>query len=198
MPFERLGAEFSAIPGTGIGLALVKKLAELMGGGIGVDSKPGHGSTFWIDLPIGPTVAARAHTTTAAPTTVAPTSSARHTVLYVEDNATNLRVIEAIFRHYPHLRLLSASSGQHGLELAGRFALDAFLLDIHLPDMSGYAVLKALRDNPATQAIPVLALSADALPVDIEKGLKAGFRDYLTKPVDVEKLMAALERVLGK
>jgi len=198
VPFERLGAEYSAIPGTGIGLALVKQLAELMGGVIGVHSEPGRGATFWLELPLGPTATARNTTNPNTTATVLHTSRARHTVLYVEDNAANLRVVEAIFRRYPHLHLISAVTGRHGLELAQRYIPDAVLLDIHLPDMNGYDVLKTLRIDPATRAIPALALSADALPLDVEKGLMAGFRHYLTKPLDVEKLIAALESVLGK
>lgn len=198
MPFERLGAEYSATPGTGIGLALVKQLTQLMGGRVGVDSTPGRGSTFWVELPLGPTAAARNTANNAAAIPAAPESGRRHTVLYVEDNAANLRVIKAIFRRFPHLDLISAINGRHGLELAQRYTLDAILLDIHLPDMNGYAVLKSLRENPATRAIPVMALSADALPLDIDQGLNAGFSHYLTKPVDMERLMAALGSVLGK
>jgi len=120
----------------------------------------------------------------------------RRTVLYVEDNAANLRFVEAICRRYPTINLLSATNGAYGLELAKRYTPDAILLDIHLPGMDGYAVLAALRNDPATCKIPVLALSADAMQIDIDKGLKAGFTHYLTKPVKVQHLMTALEAVL--
>jgi len=193
MPFERLGAEFTAVSGAGIGLALSRKLAELMGATLGVDSTPGQGSTFWLDL-------ARAETATAITLTDAAIAAANQTrkrVLYIEDNAANLKVIEAMLRHQPDLLLLSAVNGETGLELARRYTPDAILLDIHLPGMSGYAVLKELQADPATRAIPVLALSADAMPIDIEAGLKAGFKRYLTKPVRIKDLLEALEKTLS-
>ena len=193
-PFERLGAEHSAVDGTGIGLALSRQLTELMGGSIGFESTPGAGSTFWIELPLAP---AQEHAAT--PATDAPSGAdcTRRKVLYVEDNAANLKVVEALFRRQPNLKLLSATNGEYGLELARRYQPDAILLDIHLPGMDGYAVLQALQADAATRAIPVLALSADAMPIDVETGLQAGFVRYLTKPVQVAALLQALQSVLG-
>jgi PAS domain S-box-containing protein len=192
--FERLGAEDSFIEGTGIGLALSRQLAELMGATLGVDSVPGRGSTFWIDLTVAPEAgvancppeagAARAH------------DPEHSRVLYVEDNAANLRVVEAMLRHQPKLSLLSATTAEHGLQLAERYLPQVILLDIQLPDRDGYAVLRALRENPKTRHIPVLALSADAMPIDIERGLGAGFRRYLAKPVKVGELLDAIGAVL--
>jgi len=194
-PFERLGAEYTEVGGTGIGLALSKQLAELMGGTLGVDSSPGMGSTFWIDLPTAP-AAVEETLTPALPDIAINADSVQHKVLYIEDNAANLRLVEALFLHQPHLMLLSASNGEYGLELARRYRPEAILLDIHLPDMDGYAVLDALKADSSTRDIPVLALSADAMPIDIEIGLKAGFVEYLTKPVKIADLMQAMQRCL--
>ncbi len=193
-PFERLGAEYTEVGGTGIGLALSKQLAELMGGTLGIDSSPGMGSTFWLDLPTASAV--EETLTPALPDIPINADSAQHKVLYIEDNAANLRLVEAMFRHQPQLMLLSASNGEYGLELARRYRPDAILLDIHLPGMNGYAVLDALKADSSTRDIPVLALSADAMPIDIEKGLKAGFVEYLTKPIGIEDLMQAMRRQL--
>jgi PAS domain S-box-containing protein len=191
-PFERLGAEHTAVDGTGIGLALSKQLAELMGGALGCDSIPGAGSTFWLDLPL-----AHADTTSRSSTAAqAGASQACFKVLYVEDNAANLKVVEAIFRRQSQLALLSATNGEYGLELARRYRPDAVLLDIHLPGMDGYAVLDALKADATTRDIPVLALSADAMPIDVETGLKAGFVHYLTKPIKIHELLNALQSVL--
>lgn len=187
--FERLGAEHSGVEGSGIGLALSRQLAELMGGTLGVESSVGEGSTFWIELPVTQRIAADpAPLRTAAPTLAA----APFVVLYIEDNPANLKVVELMFQTRPHWRLLTAMTGQEGLESARRSPPDAVLLDIHLPVMDGYAVLRALRSDPRTGSVPVVALSADAMPVQVERGLGAGFHDYLPKPLDLERLMSVM------
>lgn len=196
-PFERLGAEFSAIDGTGIGLALSKQLAELMGGALGLDSVADEGSTFWIDLPRIKTVSGPA-TDEIPPAAQRTDGGERIKVLYVEDNSANLKVIKAMLRHHPRLHLLSATNGEYGLELARRYLPDVILLDIHLPGMDGYQVLEALKESVETRGIPVIALSADAMPIDIERGLHAGFRHYLTKPVKVGALIEAIKEALER
>ena len=191
-PFERLGAELTATEGTGIGLSLSRQLADLMGGTLGLNSTPGEGSTFWIDLPL--VIPGGIETKESPPIT--ETGTGQISVLYVEDNAANLRVVEALFRRQPGLRLLSATNGEFGIDLARRFRPDVILLDIHLPGMDGYAVLDILKSDSATSVIPVIALSADAMPIDIERGLKAGFMRYLTKPINVTELMRSIEHCL--
>ncbi len=180
--------------GTGIGLALSKQLTELMGGHVGFNSTLGQGSTFWIELPL----------TTEAENTEKPisqdkainTGKPQQTVLYIEDNAANLRLVEAMLRHQPHLKLISATHGESGLELARRYKPQVILLDIHLPGMDGYAVLEALKTDPITRDIPVIALSADAMSIDIDRGLQAGFIQYLTKPVKMDVLHETIARYL--
>jgi PAS domain S-box-containing protein len=202
-PFERLGADKSVTEGTGIGLALSRRLMDLMHGRIGVDSKPGLGSTFWIELP-----AAGVHQgdTPLHSAGVAATSPAVHpvftgimrTVLCIEDNPANLRLIERILEPRQGLRLLSASQPNLGLELAQAHLPDLILLDINLPDMDGYAVMECLRTNAATRHIPVVAISANAMPKDLARGKAAGFADYLTKPLDVNRLLQAVENLLHR
>jgi len=193
-PFERLGAEYSAVDGAGIGLALSKQLAELMNGVLRMQSTTGEGSVFSLELPTIQMAPEADRFAAAAP----GQGVGLKNVLCVEDNAANLRVVEAIFRHHTQLRLISATNGEVGLELAQRYLPDAILLDIHLPGMDGYAVLKALQADPRTRHIPVVALSADAMPIDVEKGLAAGILHYITKPFDIPKLLDIVNRVLSK
>ncbi len=188
-PFERLGAEYGPIEGTGIGLTLSRQLAELMGGKLGVDSQTGVGSSFWVELPQAPGYTVRAADPRGPQLPGGPTTQ----VLYIEDNASNLRLVDAMFRYNPHLRLLNATNGEYGVELARRYLPQAILLDIHLPGMDGYSVFAALKADPATRDIPVIALSADAMPIDIERGLQAGFVRYLVKPVVMEELIQAID-----
>ena len=185
MPFERLGAEHSGIEGTGTGLALSKNLAELMSATLGFDSRPGEGSSFWIEMPVS--VESEHSPTAIVPKRVSDGAVLR--VLYVEDNLANLKLIEGIFKYHPGYSLVTATDGMEGLRVARSERPDVILLDIHLPLMDGYQVLAELKFDRATQAIPVIALTADALPDDIRQGLEAGFFRYLTKPIDHQQLI---------
>jgi signal transduction histidine kinase/ActR/RegA family two-component response regulator len=198
--FNRLGQEAGAQEGTGIGLVVSKRLVELMGGSIGVDSTPGVGSVFWFELERSDDdltlQAAEAPVTMPAPLAA---GSATRTLLCVEDNPANLMLVERLLARRPDLRLLSAHDGRRGVEMARALRPDVVLMDINLPGISGLTALRILAEDPATSHIPVIALSANAMPHDIEKGLRAGFFRYLTKPIKVGEFMdtldAALERV---
>jgi signal transduction histidine kinase/ActR/RegA family two-component response regulator len=192
-PFERLGADLKQIEGTGLGLVLSKGLIETMGGHIGAESSP-TGSTFWIQLqpaqaPIE-TADSDLHELAAHQAASALPAA---TVLYIEDNLSNLKLIERILEERPEVNLISAMQGSLGLDLAQQHRPDLILLDLHLPDLQGDLVLAQLRSNPATRTTPVVVLSADATQGRIERLLAQGANDYLSKPIDVHRFLAVLE-----
>ncbi len=192
-PFERLGAEHTAVQGTGLGLALSKRLAEAMEGSLGFESEIGTGTTFWIDLPsaIAPIDHLAADET--LPTLEISESESR-TFLYIEDNLSNLTLVEHLMKTHPQFKLISAMKGELGLQLAKRHRPDLILLDVHLPDMDGAEVLKRLRADEATREIPVVVLSADATQRQIDRLTSAGAIEYLTKPIDVTRFFAVIEK----
>jgi len=195
-PFNRLRQEENTEEGTGIGLVVCKRLLELMGGAIGVECTIGEGCVFWIELDRAPPPHPLVQTVelTAPPNIEAQgQAGALRTLLYVEDNPANLKLIEAIIARQPCIRLLTAPNGKYGIEMAHQFLPDLILMDIDLPDMSGIKVLQMLIGDPATAHIPVIALSANAMPRDIEKGLKAGFLRYLTKPIKIDEFLKILD-----
>ena len=197
-PFNRLGQENTSQQGTGIGLVIAKQLVELMGGKIGVESTVGVGSEFWVELnrDVKPQLAA-GNTVPAKRAPQSQGSEPLRTLLYVEDNPANLMLVEQIIEGYPHIRMLSAIDGNLGIALARIHLPDVILLDINLPGISGIEALKILREDPATAHIPVLAVSANAMPRDVEKALEAGFFRYLTKPIKITELMDALDMALN-
>ena len=196
-PFNRLGQERGAEQGTGIGLVMSKRVIELMGGVLGVESSVGVGSVFWCELgtAVAPKLEATAQPVALARAPDQPGAPVR-TLLYVEDNPANLKLVEQLIARRPSLRLLSAVDGNQGIQLARAHQPDVILMDINLPGISGIEALKILRDDPTTAHIPIVALSANAMPRDIEKGLEAGFFSYLTKPIKVKEFMEALDAAL--
>jgi signal transduction histidine kinase/CheY-like chemotaxis protein len=197
-PFNRLGQESGAEEGTGIGLVVSKRLVELMGGEIGVESTVGVGSVFWIELNSAnaPELVCDADKSAVdAPAQTLP-GTQLHTLLCVEDNPANLLLIEKLVARRPDIRLLSARDGNRGIEIARASQPDVILMDINLPGISGIVALRILAQDPATAAIPVIALSANAMPHDVEKGLEAGFFRYLTKPIRVDEFMETLDVAL--
>jgi CheY-like chemotaxis protein len=179
---------------------VTKRLVELMGGAIGVESAVGVGSVFWVDLRVtrAPQLEARdAERETHARPTVADGAPLR-TVLYVEDNPANLELVEQLIARCPELRMLSAADGELGIEFARAYRPEVILMDINLPGISGIEAMKILRADPSTANIPIVALSASAVPRDIEKALEAGFFGYLTKPIKVDAFMRTLNIALER
>ena len=197
-PFNRLGQDASGVTGTGIGLVVTKRLAELMKGVIGVESTLGSGSTFWVDM--HSTEAARLTNGTSEPAACAqtrlPTDADVRTLLYIEDNPANMMLVEQLVMRRPDIRLLTAVNGTLGIDLARAHKPDMILMDINLPGISGIDALKILRNESATAHIPVVALSANAMPRDIRLGMEAGFFRYLTKPIKVKEFMDTLDAAL--
>ncbi|HEY5025635.1 MAG TPA: ATP-binding protein [Acidimicrobiales bacterium] len=214
VPFSRLGAERSAVEGTGVGLALSKQLVEVMGGVIGVDSYPGHGSTFWVELlaadpslakvsapPVGP---AQKQSSPRAAVDHGPNGKepvhAQGTgviVLQIEDNPSNSALVEQVLAKRPGVRLISAGEGRAGLELARQHRPDLVLLDLHLPDLPGDELLHRLKAVPELADTKVVVVSADATPSRIREMLDLGVEGYLTKPVDVEALLRLVDYEIG-
>lgn len=203
-PFNRLGLEAGSIEGSGIGLVITKRLVEMMGGEIGVDSRPGEGCTFWVEmvemeaLQTPPDLATTDAGLEDAPDSPIPDSQTHcHTLLYVEDNPANLRLMQQVLAPRSDIRLISTGEPLVGLELARSERPDLIMLDINLPGMSGFDVLKQLQAQADTCNIPVLAITANAMPEDVERGLAAGFLAYLTKPLDLTRLQTEIDRLLG-
>jgi len=196
--FNRLGQEAGGEEGTGIGLVVAKQLVELMGGVVGVESTVGVGSVFRFELPsvAEPHLHREVDDASALAQPHVSHGARRNTVLYVEDNPANLKLLEQIIARHPDIRLLTAVNGNSGIEIARVSKPDVILMDINLPDINGFEALKILRSDPATSQIPIFAVSAFAMPLDVERGLKAGFFRYITKPIKVNEFMEALDVAL--
>ena len=198
-PFNRLGKETTTEQGTGIGLVMTKRLVELMGGVLAVDSVVGKGSIFSIEMNLtterqaAPDAIDASSASTRADADAGVTT---WTVLYVEDNPANLMLVEDLIARRADIRLLSARDALSGIDIARSAQPDVILMDINLPGISGVRALKILADDPLTARIPVVALSANAMSHDIEKGLEAGFFRYLTKPIKINEFMDTLDEAL--
>jgi len=195
--FQRAGQETGPVEGTGIGLFITRRLAQLMNGDVGFHSVVDQGSEFWVDLPVASVQSQRV----AEPVLRAPlkpvTLAGRHVLLYVEDNPANIGVMrDLVTNMFDDVELLSAATGELGVELARAHQLDVIIMDINLPGMNGLQALRVLRNDPATQQVPVIAISAAASERDKQRGLRAGFFAYLTKPVNVDELVAVIRSVL--
>lgn len=196
-PFSRVGNESLSIEGTGLGLALSKGLMEAMGGKIGVESTLHQGSTFWFELPRVSETEAETLVHREFPAEPTEDFAAPRTVLYVEDNPANSMLMGRILALRKGANLIGATQGRLGIDLARAHQPDLVLLDLHLPDISGEEVLRALQADPLTEAIPVAILSADATPGQMERMLAAGARSYLTKPLDVASVLRLVDEICG-
>lgn len=197
-PFQRLGAEQTTIDGTGIGLVVSKRLIEVMDGRIGFDSAFGVGSRFWFELPLDRRSKDRSESVQEEPVVLDMEAAARvqGRVIYIEDNPVNAKVMQHIFRVLPNVELTLAESAEEGLVLIRHRPPDLVLMDISLPGLSGYEALARLKADPATTAVPVIAVTASAMVQDVAHGLEAGFHDYLTKPFNVPAFLNQVRSIL--
>ncbi|MDP1783304.1 MAG: ATP-binding protein [Hydrogenophaga sp.] len=196
-PFNRLGQESGHEEGTGIGLVVTQRLVHLMGGDIGADSTQGVGSVFWVEMALASAPGLALELTEEQPAPLAADGAEMHTVLYVEDNPANLELVEQIIARRSNLRLLGAADASLGIEFARVYRPKVILMDINLPGISGIEAMKILRRDPVTAHIPIIALSANAVPRDIQRGMEAGFFNYITKPIKVGQLMDAIDAALA-
>ena len=194
VPFERLGAERTSVEGTGVGLALSRGLAKAMGGRLEVDSTDGRGSTFWIEFPLVENPVAQLEQEEAQ---VVEPQDDRLLVLHIEDNPANVALVERVLAQRPEMTLAHAALGRYGLESALRDRPVLILLDLNLPDISGAEVLRELRADPRTENIPVIVISADAMPRQVQHLLSAGAAAYLTKPIDIRDLLSQIDAAVG-
>ncbi len=197
-PFNRLGIKNTEVEGTGIGLSIVKQLMELMGGSISVESGSGKGSKFSILLPAATELSLEKEASVVTPVlkTTAQQEKQRYTLLYIEDNPANLKLVEQIILSRPDIKLLSAPQAQMGIDLARSYAPDLILMDINLPGMDGITAMKKLKNDKETQEIPVIAVSANAMKTDIANAMTAGFQSYIVKPFDLKNFMQVIDQYL--
>ena len=195
-PFERLGAETTSVPGTGVGLALSRGLAEAMGGKLDVESTPGRGSTFWVEFAIVESPVKIYEEISQRVPRVDETGA--RTVLHIEDNLANVELVERVLAQRPDITVVPAMQGRMGVDLARRHHPLLILLDLNLVDLPGVEVLQILRDDPETADIPVAIVSADAMPRQVQRLLSSGAVAYLTKPIDIHKLLDLVDDAIEK
>jgi hypothetical protein len=198
LPFERLGAESTEVEGAGIGLALSRGIVTALHGELNVESRVGEGSTFWLTLPSADESTETGEAPTVGATSPQPEPNKPHTILYIEDQDLNLRLVERILATRPQYRLLTAMLGAEGADLARAEKPDLILLDLNLPDMTGDAVLYRLKSDPETRRIPVIMVSADAMGERNDQLLRLGASGYLTKPYKLDEFLRVIEAALSR
>lgn len=200
-PFERLGKEFGDIEGTGIGLSITQHIVKILGGEMNFESEPGKGSKFWFDLPTQrladkDTDAEQSTSYTSMTQPFAEYVQDPRLILYIEDNQPSVSLMNGVIKHVEGALLVTAASAEVGLSLIENSPIDLVLMDINLPGMNGYDALQKIRAFKDQDKLPVIAISADAMPSDIERGLKAGFNDYIAKPIEIVTLMKSIEEAV--
>jgi signal transduction histidine kinase/CheY-like chemotaxis protein len=197
-PFQRAGQETGPIEGTGIGLAITKRLAELMSGSVGFVSVPGKGSEFWLDLPVYERERARMPSSIPklASETLATLTEPSYKVVYIEDNPSNIAFMRELLEDFERINLLAIPTAEVGIEVVREQRPALVIMDINLPGMSGFEATRRLREWPETADIPVIALTAAAMVGDRKRAAEAGFRKYLTKPVKIDELLQVLKELL--
>ncbi len=197
-PFNRLGAEKLNIEGTGIGLTITKRLVELMGGSIHVESEVGKGTKFSVEFEKTEAPASETDITEDVSDGCQHLDiTERKIILYVEDNPANLKLVENILKRRPNIVLLTASQAQSGIEITRTQQPDVVLMDINLPGIDGFEALRLLKSSDGTKRIPIIAISANAMPEDIEKGNASGFIEYITKPININKFLEVIDNILA-
>lgn len=194
-PFERLDEQSGPILGTGIGLTITHKLVTLMNGSIGVNSTPGEGSTFWVELPLTD-IAPQSSVIDTGSFPVVTENDQGSNLVYVEDNHANQRLMRSIIHAHTHYHLSIASNGQEGLQLIKDQKPDLVMLDLKLPGMDGFEILRKMKQSPEMRDIPVMAITADALENNAEEALQAGFDDFCTKPARPGILVKKIQSLL--
>ncbi|HYP76774.1 MAG TPA: PAS domain S-box protein [Polyangiaceae bacterium] len=197
-PFQRAGQEAGPIEGTGIGLAITRRLAELMSGSVGFVSEPGKGSEFWLDLPVFEESRVRmpASMPKLASETLSTLTEPSYKVVYIEDNPSNIAFMRDLLEEFERINLIAIPTAEVGIEVVREQRPDLVIMDINLPGMSGFEATRRLRDWPETADIPVIALTAAAMVGDRKRASEAGFRKYLTKPVKIDELLQLLKELL--
>jgi PAS domain S-box-containing protein len=195
-PFNRLNAEHSEVEGTGIGLTITRRLVEMMGGEIGVESEVGRGSTFWIELPADEKLADQTVTGATSDSSHSDGAAREYRVLCIDDNPANLKLVAQVLGMRAHIHLTTAHSPELGIELALAHRPDLILLDINMPHLDGYQVLEIFKADSRLKGVPVVAITANALPRDIARGTAAGFAAYLTKPLNIEQFLKTIDACL--
>lgn len=202
-PFNRLNAEYSSVEGSGVGLVITKQLVEMMKGSLDFVSSEGVGTEFWIDLPLCSEwnqdliTATKQHVSNARDVLVELQIKQKRKILYIEDNPSNIRLLQQLFARYPQLELDVAEEAFLGIYKARSKQPDLIILDINLPGMDGYETLSVLKRDAVTNRIPVVGLSANAMPYDVERGRNSGFYEYLTKPLEINQLIKVLNELLA-
>jgi CheY-like chemotaxis protein len=199
-PFARLGRESGEIEGTGIGLTITRQIIELLGGQVNYESGD-KGSCFWVDIPTGDKLDGfEGENRAMEKPALIPEGKAEggivRTILYVEDNPDNMRLMETIISRLTNTKMLTAYNIELGIDLARSYNPELILMDLDLPGMNGIEALRQLQDTVQTKNIPVFAITAAAMPKDIEAGLEGGFREYITRPIDIPNILRVIEETI--